>query len=417
MIAEVVAIGDELTSGQRLDTNSQWLSQQLGDLGIRTLFHSTVGDDLEANLRVFREATSRADLVICTGGLGPTADDLTRQAAAESFDRPLEFNQLEYEKIKELFRRRGREMPERNRVQAEFPQGSSVVANPQGSAPGFWLTMQVIDSQAEAHDPNPTRPAHFVALPGVPAEMHEMWKETVAPRLQEMLGSQREVIAHKTIHCFGAGESDVEQRLPDLVRRGRTPSVGITASRATITLRVTAKGTDLESCYSSMKPTVDSIYQCLGDLIFGEDGATLEQVVMHRLRDRRETVAVADAVTAGLIGQWLSEADPSGDHFLGGTFLRSVEQAIQKTEEPSDATSWSLGMAQRARLQWDANWGISLLRVETLEDETPQIEVAVTNGIHDVVERFTFMAHSAILLPRAAKQGINSLRLALQSVD
>ena len=227
MIAEVVAIGDELTSGQRLDTNSQWLSQQLGDLGIQTLYHSTVGDDLDANARVFREAAERADLVISTGGLGPTADDLTRVAIARCFDRPLEFHAEVLETIRELFRRRGREMPERNRVQAEFPQGSTVVDNPQGSAPGFWLTLA-----------RPTLgDCHLVALPGVPAEMKEMWHQSLAPRLTQLLGADRQIIAHKTIHCFGAGESDVEQMLPDIVRRGRIPSVGITASRATITLR------------------------------------------------------------------------------------------------------------------------------------------------------------------------------------
>ena len=163
-----------------------------------------------------------------------------------------------------------------------------------------------------------------------------------------------------------------------------------------------------------MKPTIETIYECLGDLIFGADGVTLESAVMHLLRQRNETVAVADAVTGGLIGQWLSEADPTGENFLGGTFLRSfeqLEQALPSGEGPTDATSWSLGMAQRARLQWETDWGLALLLVDPAEGPPARLEVAVTNGEHDFVERFTFAAHSAIQVPRAAKQAINSLRL------
>ena len=133
MHAEVVSIGDELTSGQRLDTNSQWLSERLGELGIRVLYHSTVGDDLEANVRVFREAFDRADFIVCTGGLGPTADDLTRQALAEATGRELVQDDAALAHIRALFARRQRPMPDRNVCQALFPAGSSVIPNPHGT--------------------------------------------------------------------------------------------------------------------------------------------------------------------------------------------------------------------------------------------------------------------------------------------
>lgn len=408
MIAEIVAIGDELTSGQRLDTNSQWLSQKLGDMGIQTVYHTTVADDLEANIRIFREAADRADLIISTGGLGPTADDLTRQAVAEAFGKTLVFDQASYDGILELFKKRGREMPESNRVQAEFPADASIVPNPQGSAPGFWLSVGRGDRS----------PSELIALPGVPAEMHEMFFQTLAPELLKRLGPERKIIAHKTIHCFGAGESDIEQKLPDLVRRGRQPTVGITASKATITLRISAEGSSIESCQEEMAPTIRTIYECLGDLIFGEDGITLEEVVIRKLQERRESVAVADAVTGGVLGQWLSEADPSGLQFLGGTFLRSLtqlEQALPVSHEPEDATQWSLGMAQRARLQWESTWGLAMLLIDSEDAPLPQIEIAVTNGEQSATQRYTFAAHSAIQLPRAGKQALNFLRLQMSS--
>ncbi len=134
--AEIISIGDELTSGQRLDTNSQWLSIQLADLGVSTVFHTTVGDTLADNIDAFRTAARRADIVISTGGLGPTADDLTREALAEAFDCPLEFRQAAMDHIESLFAKRKRPMPERNRVQAMFPRSSLDVPNPHGTAPG-----------------------------------------------------------------------------------------------------------------------------------------------------------------------------------------------------------------------------------------------------------------------------------------
>ena len=139
MIAEVISIGDELTSGQRLDTNSQWLSERLGELGVRVVYHSTVADDLEANVSVFRAAIDRADVVVATGGLGPTADDLTRDALAAVSGRELVLDEASLEYIRGLFARHKRDMPERNRVQALFPAGSQIVFNPNGTAPGIWL--------------------------------------------------------------------------------------------------------------------------------------------------------------------------------------------------------------------------------------------------------------------------------------
>ncbi len=209
MQAEVISIGDELTSGQRLDTNSQWLSARLAEIGVRTLYHTTVADDLDANIHVFKTAIDRADIIVATGGLGPTADDLTRDAIAASAEQPLELDDAALKHIESLFARRARPMPDRNRVQAYFPRGTRVVQNPAGTAPG-------IDLDVPRHG---RRACRLFALPGVPAEMQEMWEQSVAPAIQSMVGPAR-VICHRRIKCFGVGESDLEAKLPDLIRRG-----------------------------------------------------------------------------------------------------------------------------------------------------------------------------------------------------
>ena len=279
MIAEIISIGDELTSGQRLDTNSQWLSQQLGDLGIQVLYHTTVADDLEANVHVFQTAANRADIVVASGGLGPTADDLTRDALARAAGVSLVLDEPSLAHIRSLFARHNREMPERNRLQAMFPTGARPIPNACGTAPGIDL----IVSRAGAGQ------SRVFALPGVPVEMFEMFAAWVAPAVAGMQPEQR-IIRHRRIKCFGAGESQVEQMLPDLIRRGRQPAVGITVHAATITLRITAEGRTAEECYAAMQPTADTIHECLGNLVFGEEDDELEDVVVQLLAERRPDV-------------------------------------------------------------------------------------------------------------------------------
>ncbi|MCH2180344.1 MAG: molybdopterin-binding protein, partial [Mariniblastus sp.] len=223
LTAEVISIGDEMTSGARLDTNAQWLSRRLGNLGIKVSFHTTVADTLEQNVDVFRVAAERVDLMVSTGGLGPTQDDLTREALADLIGAPLELNPLAMQHIEQMFSRRKRDMPERNRVQAMFPIGSQQIFNPQGTAPGIDMVIPRVESGQ----------SRLFALPGVPAEMKRMFDETVAPRILEEKGPGTEIKQH-VMKFFGTGESDMENRLGSMIARDREPRVGITVSTATI---------------------------------------------------------------------------------------------------------------------------------------------------------------------------------------
>ncbi|MBW3596596.1 MAG: CinA family nicotinamide mononucleotide deamidase-related protein [Planctomycetes bacterium] len=413
MTAEVIAVGDELTSGERLDTNSQWISQRLAELGVRTLFHTTVGDELEATVRVFRAAGERADVIVVTGGLGPTADDLTREALAAAFDRPLVRDEAALSHIRSLFNRRGREMPERNVVQAMFPRGSRIIPNAHGTAPG--IDLEIVRAVRS--------PARYFCLPGVPAEMKEMWRETVAPAILDALPGPARVIRHYCLRCFGAGESHIEQMLPDLIRRGRQPSVGITAHQATITLRVTAEGESEEACRRLMQPTLETIRRSLGDLVYGEQDEELQHVVARGLSRAGKTLAVAEWGTGGLVTHWLSDA--CGDHsFLGGTVIRNRNalcETLQVSRELLESRSEyscevAAAMAERCREQFGADLALAVgpFPPPAASAETPSethFALATADAVFPETSPFTF--HPDILQARTAKQALNALRLYL----
>lgn len=413
MIAEVISIGDELTSGQRLDTNSQWLSQQLGDLGIAVHYHTTVADDLEANVGVFRQAVARADVVVATGGLGPTADDLTREALAKMLGVELQLDQASLDYIRALFARRKRDMPERNVVQAMFPHGSRVIPNPHGSAPGIDLTVL----------PPVGRPSRLFALPGVPAEMTEMWHESVVGRLIEQ-GAGRQVIRHRRIKCFGVGESDLEQMLPDLIRRGRVPSVGITVHDATITLRITASGRTPEECFATMTPTEAIIHESLGSLVFGYEDEELADAVVRLLAERQSTLATVEWGTAGLIAGWLGEVSGSGPVYRGGVvvngrsglsgLLQLPEQLIEQHDEAGGELT--AAMATSCRERSGADYALAIGKFPDFDPQSakPPLSYFALASADGVMTRSSpFAAHPAILKPRAGKQALNLLRLKL----
>jgi nicotinamide-nucleotide amidase len=412
MRAEIISIGDELTSGQRVDTNSAWLSQRLGEFGVPVVFHTTVADSLADNVQAFRIACERADLVIATGGLGPTADDLTRQAVAEMAGVDLVEDAGALEHIRALFARRKREMPPNNLVQALFPRGSRVVPNPHGSAPGIDFTL-----------PRPGRePARLFCLPGVPAEMQEMWHGTVAPAVVAMLGRPR-VIHHYRVKCFGVGESDLEAMLPDLIRRGRVPTVGITVSKATITLRITAEGESIDAARSSMQPTIDVIHECLGELVFGYEDDELQHSVVRHLQQRGQTVAVVEWGTAGLIDHWLGECPECGPTFRGGLVLRDTESVSMLSHLAADLAG-SMGLnettigvvAQAARERFGSDFALVIgpFPGPASDSSNPgEVVIGVAGPTGVTTRGIPFTGHPDILKPRAAKQALNLLRLAI----
>jgi competence/damage-inducible protein CinA-like protein len=412
MRAEIIAIGDELTSGQRLDTNSQWLSERLTVLGVDVMYHTTVGDELEANVAVFRAAIDRADVVLSTGGLGPTADDLTREAIAAATGVDLVRDDASLAHIRSLFTRRGYSaVPERNAVQAMFPQGSLPIVNPHGTAPGIALT---IPRECCA-------PCRLFALPGVPAELFAMWRETVAPAILAAQSTRR-VTTHRRIKCFGVGESKLEAMLPDMIRRGREPRVGITVSDATITLRITASGPDEAACKKLIGPTEAQIRDLLGVLVFGEEDEELQHAVVRLLRERGETVAVAECATDGLLDHWLADADAETSTLLGGVVLHEAVSlaallGIEDVDPASPAAAEAMARAIREKTGADYGLAIAALpqnvRYRADEELEGTLEMALAIGENIRMKGVPLSGHPAIVRSRAAKQALNLLRLAI----
>ena len=319
MRTELISIGSELTTGRNLDTNAQWLSRRLAEIGIPVHWHTTIADDLDANLDSFRLATQRCGLVLCTGGLGPTQDDLTREVLAKVADVELVLHEESLAQIEDMFRKRNRPMPPTNRVQAMFPLGATPLPNDRGTAPGVWMKIGG---------------CHVAAMPGVPSEMFAMYEKQVLPRLLQ-LGIAGGVYIERKISTFGMGESQIEEKLLDITRRGHVPEVGITASDATISLRIFAQAPSREEALRQIEPVERTIRERLGDLVFGADEEELQHVVLRLLAEKKQTLSVAEGVTGGQLAARLTSVPGASAWFWGGVTAYDDSAKLQLLGVPA----------------------------------------------------------------------------------
>jgi nicotinamide-nucleotide amidase len=415
MKAEIIAIGSELTSGAKLDTNSQWLSRELGDLGIPVGFHTTVADDLADNVAAIRIALERADVVVITGGLGPTLDDLTRQALADSVGVELRLDPPSLTAIRDMFARRGRTMPERNEIQAWFPEGSTPLPNPVGTAPGIWM-------EIPRHNGRP--PGRVAALPGVPSEMYRMFADQVRPRLP----ASGTVIRHARIHCFGLGESHTEQLLGDLTARGREPEVGITAHEATITLRITSRAGTAGEAQARLQAASDELRRRLGHYVFGTEDDELEDVVVRALTNAGKTVCAVEWGSGGLLCCRLTEAAGLDACFLGGVVLSTRAALLRELDPPlrgdliaNEQTTAALARTARTRTGADFALAVTVGSPAELPAhggvDAPDSFVAVATATTIRVVPVQRLSNPAIHISRTVKTALDLLRLELQGSD
>ena len=292
MKAEIIAIGSELLLGQLVDTNSSYIAKRLAENGIELIQTTTVGDDLRRMKEVIRESINRSQIVITTGGIGPTEDDLTREAIAEVFQRPLIFQPHLMEQIEDLFKKRGFRMAENNRKQAYIPEGSIPIENPKGTAPGFIVeTSNVV----------------VISIPGVPVEMEYLMENTVIPYLRNRFEIKHQVIQLKVLRACGLGESAIGLQIKDLMKESQNPSVGTLASIGDIRIRIAAKAENPEEASNLIQKMEKEIRNRLGTLIYGVDNETLHGNIAKELERLNLTLSVVETFTGGIISQKLAQ--------------------------------------------------------------------------------------------------------------
>ena len=350
MNAEIIAIGSELLLGQIIDTNSAYLAQRLSENGIELIHTTTVGDELSRIERVINEAINRSQIVITTGGIGPTEDDLTREAIANATRHPLVFQPNLMEQIEALIRRRGFKMTENNRKQAFIPEGAIPIENPKGTAPGF-----IVEGPEWA----------TVTIPGVPSEMAYLMENTVIPYLRKRFHLEHQIIRYRVLRVCGLGESAIGLQIKDLMRDSKNPTVGTLASIGDIRIRITAKAGDPDEANDLIQKMEEEIRRRLGVLVYGVDDETLHGNVARELETLGLTLAVAEGFTGGIVSARLAGTD--GGSFVQGSVLAtdiSQRDFLGLSEEKfkslmSTPSGLSETLATRARELSRTNLGLS----------------------------------------------------------
>jgi competence/damage-inducible protein CinA-like protein len=301
--AEIITIGTELLLGEIVDTNSQYLARQLRDAGIDIYWTTTVGDNLVRIADAVRQGLQRSDIVVCTGGLGPTIDDMTREAIAGAAGVDLEYREELWKQIQERFARFGRQASENNQRQAFVPAGAVVLDNPVGSAPAFLVE---VDGSV------------VVSLPGVPGEMKRIWEDSVLPYLNEKYG-QSHVIRSRVLHSAGVGESLIDEKIADLEALAN-PTVGLAAHAGSVDIRLTAKAETDKGAQSMLDDLEAQVRERLGDWVYGKDAETLTETILAALRRLGWTLVV---VEAGFEGRLAAPFAGARDTLLGSTALEA----------------------------------------------------------------------------------------------
>jgi nicotinamide-nucleotide amidase len=405
--AEIIAIGTEILLGEIIDTNSAHIAQQLPELGIDLFYKTVVGDNRQRIVETFERAWGRSDLIITTGGLGPTEDDMTREGIAALLGEEPAVDPALERRLRAWFEGRGYPMPESNIKQAWLIPSARTLDNPRGTAPGWWVER---DGRV------------IVSMPGVPPEMERMWANEVRPELERR--SDGQVLVTRTIKTVGIGEGTVDEMAKHLYS---TPDIGIgTYARADgVHLRIGAKGVTREDAWRKIAPVEEEMRRIFGNAIWGADDDTLEGAIGAMLLDRRETLSSMESCTGGLLASTLTDTPGAGDYFRGGIVTYWTDLKIESGVDPAVIEEFGVisqetakAMAQAVREHLRTGWGIGITGVagpEPQEGKNPgtvHIGVAGPGGEVGVISMSMNQGRAAVKR-RAVTTALLLLRRAL----
>ncbi|WP_258098414.1 competence/damage-inducible protein A [Marinoscillum pacificum] len=410
--AEIISIGDELLYGQTLDTNAHWISAQLDLIGIKVKRRVTIGDVKEEILSAFKEAEERADIVLITGGLGPTNDDLTKPLLAEYFNVGYELNESALQEITDLFNKKGRELTEPNRKQAELPANCTKLSNSMGTAPGMWFD---------------ERNTIFVSMPGVPYEMKDIMSAEVLPRLSERFSVG--VIIHKIIRTVGIPESslaelikDWEDALPKQLKLAYLPSMG------QVKLRITAIGDNKNELNEMVQSHLESVLPLIEKYVYGFDDDELEKVVGETLLKNNKSIAFAESCTGGYLSHMITSIPGSSSYFKGSIVsydydvkVNSLDVNLQEMEEKGAVSEEVVvQMAQAVRQKLNADVGLSISGIAgpgggTEEKPVGTVWICYSDKEKTIAKKFNFTRDRVLNIKFSALAALNMFRIHFSS--
>lgn len=386
MRAEIIAVGSELLTPDRMDTNSLFLTEELNKLGIEVVRKTVVGDHTELLREAFRDALNRVPLIISSGGLGPTEDDLTRETLAELLGRKLHRNEEIVRQIQARFRSFGREMPENNIRQAMVPEGAEILPNPRGTAPGLWIE----DGERSV-----------ALLPGPPRELKPLFHEEVLPRLERRVSGVR--MHHRELRVTGLGESLVDARIAPVYKRFPEVSTVVLASPGETQVHLRIWTEDAQHAKKILDEITQGFELALTDRIFSQDGASMEEVVARLLTLNNATIAAAESCTGGLLAERLTSIAGSSVYFLGGVVCYSNELKTAWAGVPADlihakgavSSEVAIALAQGIRRQVGSTLGVGITGIagpgggsEEKPVGTVYIALASAEGVKEKAARF-----------------------------
>lgn len=406
-LAEIITIGDELLIGQVIDTNSAWIGQQLNEIGIKVHQITSVSDSEQHILNALKEAQQRADIILITGGLGPTKDDITKYTLCKFFKSNLRFDEASFLQVEKLFKARGRQVTDINRKQAEVPEKCEVIPNTQGTAPGMWFN---------------EKGKIFVSMPGVPYEMKSMMQQEVLPRIQKLFS--KGAIVHKTTWFQGIGESFLsdmieqwELALPAHLKLAYLPSSGI------LRLRLTGTGNSAEDLSKHIDAQIQQLHNIAGEYIFGEGDDTLEKITARLLTEQKATISTAESCTGGFIAHRITTVPGSSNYYIGSVvaydnsikqnFLGVPSTMIEKFGAVSEEVACEMAKSVKTKFKTDysiACSGIAGPAGGTTEKPVGTVHLAIAHPNGVFTKKLTLGTDRERIIRETSHHALNCLR-------